>query len=134
MKELKMQKTVEENQDLLKFNAEGIKPADMFLNARKVAVKAVDDYMKDKEEPLYCGFASVSIHPARGKFVKFMKNAGIGDNGYRGGYRISYYDIMPQDHRYRTTQSLDIKEVATEAFRDELRKYGMTVYADSRAD
>ena len=129
-----MQKTIEENQDLLKFNAEGIKPADMFLNARKVAVKAVDDYMKDKEEPLYCGFASVSIHPARGKFVKFMKNAGIGDNGYRGGYRISYYDIMPQDHKYRTTQSLDIKEVATEAFRDALRKYGMTVYADSRAD
>ena len=129
-----MLKTVEENKDLLKFNAEGIKPADMFLNARKVAVKAVDDYMKDKEEPLYCGFASVSIHPARGKFVKFMKDAGVGDNGYRGGYRISYYDIMPQDHRYRYTQSLDIKEVATEAFRDELRKYGMTVYADSRAD
>ena len=129
-----MQKTVEENKDLLKFNAEGIKPADMFLNARKVAVKAVDDYMKDKEEPLYCGFASVSIHPAKGKFVKFMKDAGVGDNGYRGGYRISYYDIMPQDHKYRTTQSLDIKEVATEAFRDELRKYGMTVYADSRAD
>ena len=129
-----MLKTVEENKDLLKFNAEGIKPADMFLNARKVAVKAVDDYMKDKEEPLYCGFASVSIHPAKGKFVKFMKDAGVGDNGYRGGYRISYYDIMPQDHRYRTTQSLDIKEVATEAFRDELRKYGMTVYADSRAD
>ena len=129
-----MLKTVEENKDLLKFNAEGIKPADMFLNARKVAVKAVDDYMKDKEEPLYCGFASVSIHPARGKFVKFMKDAGVGDSGYRGGYRISYYDIMPQDHIYRTTQSLDIKEVATEAFRDELRKYGMTVYADSRAD
>ena len=129
-----MLKTVEENKDLLKFNAEGIKPADMFLNARKVAVKAVDDYMKDKEEPLYCGFASVSIHPARGKFVKFMKDAGVGDSGYRGGYRISYYDIMPQDHQYRHTQSLDIKEVATEAFRDELRKYGMTVYADSRAD
>ena len=129
-----MLKTVEENKDLLKFNAEGINPADMFLNARKVAVKAVDDYMKDKEEPLYCGFASVSIHPARGKFVKFMKDAGVGDSGYRGGYRISYYDIMPQDHRYRHTQSLDIKEVATEAFRDELRKYGMTVYADSRAD
>ena len=129
-----MQKTVEENKDLLKFNAEGIKPADMFLNARKVAVKAVDDYMKDKEEPLYCGFASVSIHPARGKFVSFLKKQGIGDNGYRGGYRISYYDIMPLRHQYRTTQSLDIKEVATEAFRDELRKYGMTVYADSRAD
>ena len=129
-----MQKTIEENKDLLKFNAEGIHPSDMFLNARKAAVKAVDEYMKDKEEPMYCGFASVSIHPARGKFVSFMKKADIGDSGFRGGYRISYYDIMPLDHQYRMTQSLDIKEVATEAFRDELRKYGLTVYADSRAD
>ncbi len=125
---------LEENKTLLKFNSEGIKPADMFLNARKVAIKAVDDFMKDKEEPMYCGFANVSIHPARGRFVKFMKDAGIGDKGYGGGYRISYYDIMPQDHQYRMTQSLDIKEIACEAFRDELRKYGMTVYAESRAD
>jgi|TARA_E500000178_G_scaffold353939_1_gene421276 hypothetical protein len=125
---------LEENKTLLKFNSEGIKPADMFLNARKVAIKAVDDFMKDKEEPMYCGFANVSIHPARGRFVKFLKDAGVGDNGYGGGYRISYYDIMPQDHQYRMTQSLDIKEIACEAFRDELRKYGMTVYAESRAD
>ena len=32
-----MQKTIEENKDLLKFNAEGIEPADMFLNARAKA-------------------------------------------------------------------------------------------------
>ena len=128
-----MQK-IEENKDLLKFNAEGIHPADMFLNARKVAIKAVDDFVAKHGEPMYCGFANVSIHPARGRFVSFMKKAGIGDKGYGGGYRISYYDIMPLRHQYRQTQSLDIKEVATEAFRDELRKYGMTVYADSRAD
>jgi hypothetical protein len=127
-----MQKTIEENKDLLKFNAEGVHPADMFLNARKVAIKAVDDYMIGKEEPMYCGFANVSIHPAKGKFVSFMKKANIGDT-YKG-YRISYYDIMPTDHQYRHTQSLDIKEIATEAFRDELRKYGLTVYAESRAD
>ena len=129
-----MQKTIDENKDLLKFNAEGVHPADQFLNARKVAVKAVDDYMIGKEEPMYCGFANVSIHPARGSFVSFMKKASIGDSGFRGGYRISYYDIMPTDHRYARTQSLDIKEIATEAFRDELRKYGLTVYAESRAD
>jgi hypothetical protein len=29
---------------------------------------------------------------------------------------------------------MDIKEVACDAFRDELRKYGLTVYAESRAD
>ena len=129
-----MQKTIEENKDLLKFNAEGVHPADMFLNARKVAIKAVDDFVAEHGEPMYCGFANVSIHPARGRFVNILKKAGIGDKGFRGGYRISYYDIMPQDHQYRMTQSLDIKEIACEAFRDELRKYGLTVYAESRAD
>ena len=124
----------EENKDLLKFNAEGIHPADMFLNAKDKAVKAVDEFVAKHGEPMYCGFANVSIHPARGRFVTFMKKAGIGDNGYGGGYRISYYDIMPQDHEYRGTQSMSIKEEACEAFRDELKKYGMTVYAESRAD
>ena len=128
-----MQK-IEENKDLLKFNAEGIHPADMFLNARKVAIKAVDDFVAKHGEPMYCGFANVSIRPARGRFVSFMKKADIGDKGWNGGYRISYYDIMPQDHQYRSTQSMDIKETACEAFRDELRKYGLTVYAESRAD
>ena len=125
---------IEENKDLLKFNSEGVHPADMFLNARKVAIKAVDDFVAKHGEPMYCGFANVSIHPARGRFVSFMKKADVGSKGYGGGYRISYYDIMPQDHQYRMTQSLDIKEIACEAFRDELRKYGMTVYAESRAD
>tara|TARA_R100001460_G_scaffold29950_3_gene59299 strand:- start:159 stop:563 length:405 start_codon:yes stop_codon:yes gene_type:complete len=134
MKELKMQKTIDENKDLLKFNAEGVHPADMFLNARKVAIKAVDDFVAKHGEPMYCGFANVSIHPARGRFVSFMKKADIGSTGYGGGYRISYYDIMPNDHQYRSTQSMSIKEEACEAFRDELRKYGMTVYAESRAD
>ena len=124
----------EENKDLLKFNAEGIQPADMFINARNKAVEAVDKFMEGREEPMYCGFANVSIHPAKGRFVNILKKAGIGDKGYRGGYRISYYDIMPQDHRWRHCQSLDIKEIACEAFRDELRKYGLTVYAESRAD
>ena len=125
---------IEENKDLLKFNAEGIEPADMFLNARNKAVEAVDKFMEGREEPMYCGFANVSIHPAKGRFVNILKKAGIGDKGYRGGYRISFYDIMPQDHRWRHCQSLDIKEIACEAFRDELRKYGLTVYAESRAD
>ena len=125
---------IEENKDLLKFNAEGIQPADMFINARNKAVEAVDKFMEGREEPMYCGFANVSIHPAKGRFVNILKKAGIGDKGYRGGYRISYYDIMPQDYRWRHCQSLDIKEIACEAFRDELRKYGLTVYAESRAD
>jgi len=125
---------IEENQELLKFNAEGIEPGVMFQNARDKAIEAVDAFTTKHGEPMYCGFANVSIHPARGNFVKFCKNNGIGDNGFRGGYRISYYDIMPQDHQYRMTQSMSIKEEACDAFANELKKYGMTVYSESRAD
>ena len=124
----------EDTKTLLKFNAEGIHPGEMFFNARQEAVKAVDAYVEKYGEPMYCGFANVSIHPARGRFVTFMKKAGVGDNGYRGGYRISYYDIMPKDHPYSHTQSMSIREVACDAFRDELVKYGLTVYSESRAD
>ena len=124
----------EDTKTLLKFNAEGIHPADMFLNARKVAIKAVDDFVAKHGEPMYCGFANVSIHPARGRFVSFMKKADIGSSGYRGGWRIPYNDIMPKNHPYLHTQSMSIREVACDAFRDELVKYGLTVYSESRAD
>ena len=119
---------------LLKFNAEGIHPAKQYLDAREQAVKAVDEYMEGKEEPMYCGFASVRIRPARGKFVSFLKKAGVGDNGWNGGYRISYYEVMPPDHKYRHTQSMDIKEVACEAFANALTKYGLKADYESRAD
>ena len=129
-----MYKTIEENKDLLKFNAEGVDPYEMWTNAKKACLDTVNEFTAKHGEPMYCGFANVKVYPARGKFIKFLKEMGIGDNGYKGGWRISYYDIMPNDHQYRSTQSLDIKEVATEAFRDELKKYGLTVYAESRAD
>ena len=119
---------------LLKFNAEGIHPAKQYLDAREQAVKAVDEYMEGKEEPMYCGFANVSVRPARGKFVSFLKKADIGDSGWNGGYRISYYEIMPPDHEFRHTQSMDIKEVACDAFADALKKYGLRAYMESRAD
>ena len=129
-----MYKTIEENKDLLKFNAEGVHPADQFLNAREVAIKAVDDYMIGKEEPMYCGFANVSIHPAKGSFVSFMKKASIGDTGSEADTEYLIMILCQQTTNMLEHQSLDIKEIATEAFRDELRKYGLTVYAESRAD
>ena len=123
-----------ETKDLLKFNAEGIHPADMFLNARKIAIKTVDDFVAKHGEPMYCGFANVSIHPARGRLVKFLKQMDIGSNGYKGGWRISYYDMMPKGHRYGHTQSMDIKEEGCTAFADALKKYGIDCYMQSRAD
>ena len=128
-----MLKTETDNKDLLKFNAEGVHPADMFLNARKIAIKTVDDFVAKHGEPMYCGFANVKVYPARGRFVSFMKKADIGSSGYKGGWRISYYDIMPNDHEYRGTQSMDIKEEGCRAFADALKKYGITAYTESRA-
>lgn len=109
---------------------------DTFIAARKKAIAAVDEFMsKRKEEPLYCGFGWVLIKPARGRFVNILKKAEIGDSAYGGGYRISYYEIMPRDHKYRITQSMDIKEIACEAFANELYdNHNLKAYAQSRAD
>ena len=123
-----------ETKDLLKFNAEGVNPIDMFMNARLACLTAVEEYVEKHGEPMYCGFANVSIHPARGRLVKFLKQMDIGSNGYKGGWRISYYDMMPKGHRYGQTQSMDIKEEGCNAFADALEKYGITAYMESRAD
>jgi len=124
----------EENKPILKFNAEGVNPSDMFLDAKKACLKAVDDFVAKNGEPMYCGFANVSIHPARGRLVKFLKEMELGSNGYKGGWRISYYDMMPKGHRYGHTQSMDIKEEGCSAFANALEKYGITAYMESRAD
>ena len=123
-----------ENKPILEFNAEGIHPADMLSDAKKACLSAVDEFVVKNGETMYCGFANVSIHPARGRLVKFLKEMEIGSNGYRGGWRISYYDMMPKGHRYGHTQSMDIKEEGCNAFADALEKYGIEAYMESRAD
>ena len=124
----------EDTKTLLKFNAEGIHPGEMFFNARQEAIKAVDAYVEKYGEPMYCGFANVSIHPARGRFVRYMKQMKIGDNGFRGGWRISYYDIMPKSHPWRCTQSMSIKEIGCDAFASTLESFGLDCISESRAD
>ena len=125
----------EDVKQVVKFVNAKVDPTVMWNTAKDAAVFAVDEFMKDKEEPMYCGFANITIRPAQGKFVGWLKKQGIGDNGYRGGWRVSYYDIMPQTHKYRHTQSMTIKEIACDAFAKVLEnQYGLTVYSESRAD
>ena len=132
MKEVEMIEN--ETKPILKFNAEGINPADMFLDGKKACLEAVDDFVAKHGEPMYCGFANIVIRPARGRLVKFLKGMGIGSNGYGGGWRVSYYDLMPKGHSYGHTQSMDIKEEGCTAFADALKKYGIDCYMQSRAD
>lgn len=128
-----MLRILEENQDLLKFNAEGVDPGIIWTEACVAAKTAVEEYVAKYGEPMYCGFASVKINPARGKFVTFLKKCGIGDKGYNGGWSVSYYDIM-DDHKYSFTQSLDLKEEGCDAFAKVLHKYGIDAYSIGRAD
>ena len=39
-----MYKTIEENKDLLKFNAEGVDPYEMWTNAKKACLDTVNEY------------------------------------------------------------------------------------------
>ena len=121
------------SKEVKQFTTAKMHPAEIFGNACLKARYAVDEYMKDKEEPMYCGFANISIHPARGPFVTWCKKMEIGSTGYGGGYRISYYDFM-NGHRYNHTQSLDIKEVAMDAVSSYFKSLGITAYSESRAD
>ena len=44
-----------ETKPILKFNAEGVHPADMLSDAKKACLLAVDEYVAKHGEPMYCG-------------------------------------------------------------------------------
>jgi hypothetical protein len=109
-------------------------PAKQIWQEAVVACRsAVAEFTDKHGEPMYCGFASVKIRPARGTFVKFLKAEGIGDNAWNGGWSLSYYSMM-QGIEYGHTQSMDIKEVGCQAFAEVLNKYGIDAHMESRAD
>ncbi len=120
-------------EELTKFAGEGADPQNVFNEGCEAAVKAVDEFVAKHGEPMYCGFGSVTIFPARGKLVSFLKKNEIGRKGYSGGYRIPYSSIMG-NHSKRNTQSLDIQEEAVNAFADVLQSYGIKAYGEGRAD
>ena len=128
-----MLKTLEDNKELLQFNAEGMDPGVIWTEACVACKVAVEEYMMKHGEPLYCGFANVKIRPAKGSFVKFLKKVGVGSLGYNGGWRVSYYDMM-DGHKMGGTQSMDLKEEGCQAFANVLKKYGIDAYMESRAD
>ena len=107
--------------------------AEIYNQARECALVAVDKFVAAHGEPMYCGFGNVVIRPARGAFVKYLKDNSIGSKNWNGGWSISSYDIM-SGHEMCHTQSMDIKEEACEAFAQVLEKYGINAVATSRAD
>jgi hypothetical protein len=88
-----------------------------------------------------CGFASVVIKPARGKFVTWAKSVrrsqsarqGLGyTSDYYGGYWIgsgTWFESHDQ-----LSQSLELNETICRAAADVLKSHGISCYVDSRMD
>jgi hypothetical protein len=78
-----------------------------------------------------CGFASVVIKPARGKFVALLKKRGIGGAHYYGGYSVSSWEFAPS---IRRDQSYERACAAAKGAVDVLQSYGINAYVDARID
>jgi len=75
-----------------------------------------------------CGFSSVRIRPARGKFVTVMKDQGIGrTDDFEGGYVFS-------NPSRNLTQWMDAKIEGSKAFAKVLEKHGIKAIVQSRMD
>ena len=86
------------------------------------------DYSKDTYyvSDGVCGFAWVNIKPARGGFVKYLKEKDIGrKDSYYGGYTVWVSGFG---------QSLARKEAYARAFAKHLEQNGVTAIAMSRMD
>jgi hypothetical protein len=78
-----------------------------------------------------CGFASVVIKPARGKFVAELKKRGLGGAHYYGGYSVSSWQFAPS---IRRDQSYERACAAAEGAVKVLQSYGINAYVDARID
>ena len=110
-------------------------PEKIYSDLKDVAHDTATEFQKKYGEPMYCGFASVHIKPARGQFVKFLKENDLGHSGYPTGYDISWHDVI-KGHKASGSQSMDLKEHVMQAVADRLKVYlkDHTIYMTSMAD
>ena len=115
-------------------HAQGVKagnacsPTPMIVGTPTTPLGNDIDYEKDVHyvSDGACGFAWVNIKPARGKFVKFLKDNNIGrKDSYYGGYTVWVSGFG---------QSLDRKTAYARAFADVLTTNGIKAYSMSRMD
>ena len=115
-------------------HAQGVKagnacnPTPMIVGTPTTPLGNDIDYEKDvhyvSDGP--CGFAWINIKPARGKFVNWLKKAGIGrTDSYYGGYTVWVSEFG---------QSVTRKENYARAFAKVLGDNGITAYNMSRLD
>lgn len=102
--------------------------ANIIARAQEAATAASDEYLrKNGAHPFNCGFAWVTIKPARGAVVAEMKKAGIGRKGYHGGWQV----WNPSN---AMTQDMSAVYAGAKAYAQVLKDNGVKCYADSRLD
>lgn len=106
---------------------------DTILALARIAAQTASDQSELKQTTWFpCGFASIIIRPARGKFITYLKSQGIGSKNYGGGYRLSSYDVAEQSRDW--CQSMNVKEDAVRAAVLVLNENGINAHAESRMD
>lgn len=78
-----------------------------------------------------CGFAWVTIRPATGALVNYLRANGKGHKGYHGGWEV-WSDAV--DHSGYQAQSITRNEAYARAYAEVLREAGFTAHASSRLD
>lgn len=84
-----------------------------------------DNQVIDSLDDGLCGFAWITIRPARGKLVAYLKKRQWGSNGWNGGWEIwvSHFN-----------QSYERKYAYAKAFAETLRTHGINAQAGGRLD
>ena len=110
-------------------------PEKIYNDFKDVAHTSATEFIKQYGEPMYCGFADVLIKPARGNFIKYLKENDLGYSHYKGGYKISWHKII-NGHEAHGSQSMDLKEHVMQAVADRLKVYlkDLTIYMTSMAE
>ncbi len=106
----------------------GCNPTPMIVGTPTTPLGNDIDYSKDTHyvSDGVCGFAWVNIKPARGKFVKYLKDNNIGrKDSYYGGYTVWVREFG---------QSLERKSAYARAFAKVLDDNGLRAYPMSRMD
>jgi len=93
--------------------------------ARENANKAVDAYIKENGEPMYCGYTYVKIKGNTSFYRDLKKQGLISTDPYRGKV---IEDILDTN-----TQSLDVQEAGVEAYAQTLIENGVYAFAGSYA-
>lgn len=96
------------------------------FNAARIAGELA---VQGKQDGYPCGFAWITIKPARGKFVNYLKSQGIGRRATYGGYALSSYDTSSF-----SGQNMDVKQDGCEAFAEVLRANGVDCSVETRID